>query len=120
MTVVLISFFALFRASSGPPGTANPVQSIEAPAMLIHTTFLPTAACDTVCQLRANSAHATWTSVGNVTVDGVVHNLHFSHNGKILGLRSVQGVSGNSKRDDVDDDGGVVAAYFWENDSQTA
>lgn len=76
--------------------------------------------CDTVCQLRANSAHATWTSVGNVTVDGVVHNLHFSHNGKILRLRSVQGVSGNLKRDDVDDDGRVVAAYFWEDDNQTA
>ncbi|KFY23762.1 hypothetical protein V491_02415 [Pseudogymnoascus sp. VKM F-3775] len=70
--------------------------------------------------LRAKSAHVTWTSIGNVTVDGVVHDPHFSHSGKILRLRSVQGVPGNSRRDNVDDDGGVVVAYFWEDDSQTA
>lgn len=122
VTAVIVSFFTLWRASSGPAGTPNPVRSIEAaPGMLLHSAFLPKDACGTVCQLKANTPHATWTAIGNVTIDGVHHDVHFSQKGQVLGIRAVTGAAGGiAKRDDYDDDNGIVATYFWEDDSETA
>lgn len=120
IAAVLTSFFSLFRASSGPAGD-SPVRSLTAPSFTIHDALLPADACDTICQFKANAANATfWASVGNTTVDGIFHDIHFSQNGKILGLRAVPSPSGNTKRDDTYDDNGVVAAYFWQDDHQTA
>lgn len=121
IAAVLTSFFSLFRASSGPAGD-SPVRSLTAPSFIIHDALLPAEACDAICQFKANAANTnTWASIGNTTVDGMFHDIHFSQNGKILGLRAVPSASsGNTKRDDTYDDNGVVATYFWQDDHQTA
>lgn len=121
ITAILTSFFALFRASSGPAGDDSPVRSIAAPSFIMHDLLLPTGGCDTVCQLKANAASTTsWAAVGNITVDGIFHDVHFSQNGQVLGLRAVQAADSNARRDDTYDDNGVVAAYFWQDDHETA
>lgn len=39
----------------------------------------------------------------------------------MIGVRAVQSTAGTKyKRDDIDDDGGFVADYFWEDNNQQA
>ncbi|KAL1967133.1 hypothetical protein VTN77DRAFT_3424 [Rasamsonia byssochlamydoides] len=100
MSAVLVSFFTLFRASSGPAGTPNPVRRFDTITSAIHEAWLPTESCSTLCQLKAGAPHGTWTSIGKETP------------------RPKSGAT--TKRDDDDDDDGIVATYFWEDDNEQA
>ncbi|KAI1420683.1 hypothetical protein F5Y12DRAFT_105966 [Xylaria sp. FL1777] len=120
---LIISFFAIFRPSSGRAGlteVASLVRRIdETPRMLIHRDFSETDDCDKICQFKANMPHKTWTTIGNITVDGMDHDVHFSHNGRALGIRTMKSpVAGNSKRDDPVHD--VVATYYWDDQNERA
>ena len=118
ITVVLLNFFSNFISSSGPSDASSTKRANDYP--LIDADWLPTESCSTYCQLKAGAAHGAWTAFANATVNGVHHDLHFRQNGTLMGLRAVPRLPLMEKRDDVDNDGGIVAAYFWEDDSQQA
>ena len=119
MSAILVSFFTLFKESSGPAGTDSPARrAIDYSA--IHDPWMPTESCSTLCQLKAGAPHGEWVPLGNTTIDNVFHDIHFHQEGTRMGLRAVQSSGSTVKRDDIYDDDGIVATYFWEDDNQQA
>ncbi|KAJ5570824.1 hypothetical protein N7535_004484 [Penicillium sp. DV-2018c] len=121
IAVVIMNFITLFIPSSGPSDASNTKRDMLYSLIgAVHDAWQPTESCSTHCQLKARAAHGVWTHFASATVDGVHHDLHFRQNGTLNGLRAVPRPTTSMKRDDVDDEGGIVAAYFWEDNNQQA
>jgi hypothetical protein len=101
------------RAAEGYNGSAIP---------MIDAAWAADESCSILCKLKSGAAQNEWIAIGNTTVNGVFHDVLFQHSGNQMGIKAIQRFPGSSlgKRDDIDDDGGYVAAYFWEDNNQQA
>ncbi|KAH6703205.1 hypothetical protein BKA61DRAFT_581778 [Leptodontidium sp. MPI-SDFR-AT-0119] len=118
--VAAITNFYLVYAALGV--TDSPVRrDIAGVTPNIHELWLPSESSSTLSKLKANATDGVWTSIGNTTVNGIFHEVHFRQLGPMLGVKVIQSTAGaKDRRDDTDDDGGYVAAYFWEDNNQQA
>jgi hypothetical protein len=97
---------------------------------LAHTFHLETdypalPGCGVRCRLNKEVPEGDWSMVGNATVNGLFHTMHFKKNGTISGVRSIQhgpvsSTSGIQARQQQDNDGGVVVDYYWFNNNENA
>ena len=83
--------------------------------------YPPMAGVSTRFRLENEAPEGDWRLIGNATVHGVFHAIHYKRNGTLNGLRSIQfgSVKSASKRAE-DNDGGVVVDYNWNSISETA
>ena len=84
-----------------------------------NTIYLPTAEQSAVQQLHTLEPEGDWRSIGNATIDGIFHDLHYRRNGSVAGLRAMQYPSHGLSTRSEDDFGGVVVDYHW-NDANRA
>lgn len=119
---VLWNFFAIWRVSNTAPGAIHPARDGLGVLTLVHSQWLPSADCSVACRLHAGAVENSWTLFANSTAAGVTHDLHFIRSGTISGIRATRSTSGGGrdKRQDVDDDGGMVVSYYWDNGNETA
>lgn len=115
----LTNFYLAYKASA--PADPGPARRIEGVQSDIHPLYLPSNSETMLDKLRTHTIEGQWTHFGNTTVYGIQHDMQFQRQGSQLGIKAIPRTQGlKSKRDDVDDDGGIVNTYFWEDNNQQA
>ena len=83
--------------------------------------YPPVAGVGTRYRLEHEAPEGDWRPIGNATIDGVFHAIHYKRNGTLNGLRSVQyGSAEDFVKRAEDDYGGVVVDYNWNSLSEAA
>ncbi|KAH9947045.1 hypothetical protein B0H21DRAFT_708767 [Amylocystis lapponica] len=102
-------------------------RDLDGPLIDINTEYPAISGCGTTCRLKFEAEEGPWRSIGNVTVDGIFHDLHYRRNGSFSGLRSIQRgpVDQLSKRQSFhngedNNDGGMVVDYYYLDENETA
>lgn len=119
---IISTFFLAYKFISN-----GPVMELRTNAgnvlTLTDARWQAAAGCGIGCQLKAGAALDAWTHFGNMTVNDIQHTMHFYRSGTINGIRAIpvggSGVAG-SKRSDSDDESGIVATYFWDDNNESA
>lgn len=115
----LTNFYLAYKAST--PADPGPQRRIEGVESDIHSLYLPSKSENMLDKLRTHTIENQWTHFGNTTVYGIHHDMQFQRQGSKLGIKAIPRIQDlKSKRDDVDDDGGIVTTYFWEDNNQQA
>lgn len=111
--------------------TLNPRDDVEATSWRIHANYTQTTECNLRCQLKTNAPHGTWTHFGNVTSEGVLHNVYFYQNGSTYGIRIHQSPSALASlstrqtetvtiQEGWEQEGAIVSSLYWGDDSEAA
>lgn len=118
--VAVLTNFYLIYATIGT--SDSPVRrDVSEITAQVHEFWKPTESISTLAKLKANTNEGVWVSIGNTTINGTFHDVHFQQLGSMLGVKAIQSTTGmKERRDDADDEGGFVAAYFWEDNNQQA
>ncbi|ESZ96047.1 hypothetical protein SBOR_3524 [Sclerotinia borealis F-4128] len=115
----LTNFYLVYATMGTSNGPAR--RDIAGITANIHDLWLPSESSSTVFKLKTNTIDGVWTPIGNTTINGLYHEVHFRQLGSMLGVKAIQSAAGaKNRRDDAADDGGYVAAYFWEDNNQQA
>lgn len=116
IVATIASYALLFVPTAGPDNPAK--RAVEGVSAQVHDHFLLGDGSTPLDAMRSSGIEDQWVEYGNATIDGVQHTMHFHKTGNMMGVRAVRTGAGNEKRDDRDDDEGVVATYFWEDNNQ--
>ncbi|KAH9947036.1 hypothetical protein B0H21DRAFT_708759 [Amylocystis lapponica] len=102
-------------------------RDLDGPLIDINTEYPAISGCGTTCRLKFEAEEGPWRSIGNVTVNGIFHDLHYQRNGSFSGLRSIQHgpVDQMNKRQSFhngedNNDGGMVVDYYFVDESEKA
>ncbi|KAH9947044.1 hypothetical protein B0H21DRAFT_369780 [Amylocystis lapponica] len=102
-------------------------RDLDGPLIDINTEYPAISGCGTACRLKFEAEEGPWRSIGNATVNGIFHDLHYQRNGSFSGLRSIQHgpVDQMSKRQSFqngedNNDGGMVVDYYFYDENETA
>jgi hypothetical protein len=120
---VIATFFYLYKVFQKNDPSLLPTRSIGAGTFHLHAEYVPTTACDIRCKLNATAGSGEWTTLGNITTNGTLHNIHYRRSGGIHGVRAVPDKSSNTdalrmrQSDDTADNNGFIIAYYWEDNS---
>ena len=109
VTALLGNFFLAFKAFGKRDSTDHWI--LDYPSLTGYST---------IHQLHDNEPEGGWRLIGNATVQGLFHDLHYYRNGSIAGLRALPyKTNGLSKRLEKDY-GGVVVDYHWNDGNHVA
>lgn len=110
---VIGAFFAAF----------SPSGRREFDDVIFNTDYEPVLGCGLRCRLHIEAPEGDWRVIGNSTVHGVFHSLHYRRQGSISGFRSIEhgpisniGVVSRAEGGE----GGVVVDYNWRSLNQQA
>lgn len=110
---VIGAFFAAF----------SPSGRRELDEVIFHTDYAPALGCGLRCRLHTEAPEGDWRVIGNATVQGVFHSLHYRRQGSISGFRSIEhgpiSATGVVSRAEGGE-GGVVVDYNWRSLNQQA
>lgn len=110
---VIGAFFAAFE----------PFGRRELDEVIFHIDYAPVLGCSLRCRLRSEAPEGDWRVIGNVTVQGIFHSLHYQRQGSISGFRSIEhgpiSAAGVVSRAEGGE-GGVVVDYNWRSLSEQA
>ncbi|KAH9947050.1 hypothetical protein B0H21DRAFT_883369 [Amylocystis lapponica] len=102
-------------------------RDLDGPLIDVNTEYPAISGCGTACRLKFEAEEGPWRSIGNVTVNGIFHDLHYQRNGSFSGLRSIQHgpVDQMSKRQGLhngedNNDGGMVVDYYFVDENESA
>jgi hypothetical protein len=113
---LLHAFYATYLATNTGPANDGGARSLGGVVLKIDAAVAPASSCGLKCKLESLEFEGgkEWSSIGNVTVDGIYHDLHYSRSSDIHGLRVHQtsGSDSNGKRNE-EDEGGFVIDYYW-------
>jgi len=113
---VISNFFVFYLSRSTP-------RKRDIDSVFYHEPYIPTANCGLGCKLdAAGLLERQWYPIGNMTTNGIYHDIHHWRSGNIRGLRAYQGGfnSVHLKRTDEDSDGGFVGDYYWISPNENA
>lgn len=82
-------------------------------AFIINLAHPPLPDCDAVCRLQNEEPEGDWRMIGNATLTGVFHEIHYRRSGNYTGLRAIQMSNGGLGRREEKNSGGVVIDYNW-------
>lgn len=123
--VVATACLAFLMATFGQKSGNTDKRFIAEISTDIHQPWLAQPGCDTKCRLDAEFPDDQWLSVGNTTVQGVLHDLHHWRSGTLRGVRAyaINTTTALDTRQEAADAysyGGYVAAYYWDDGNQAA
>lgn len=117
----LTNFYLAYKSTAGADSGSPFRRHLEGVEANIHELFLPAGSVTLLDKLKANIVEGQWASIGNTTVNGRYHDIHFHRQGSTFGIKAIQSNSVvTHKRDDSDDESGFVGTYFWEDNNQQA
>lgn len=137
-TIATVAVYSNFFAAPWSGGRRS------SDALYANTEYPPVPGCSTACRLKSEAEEGDWRAIGNVrlhyklgallraydrsvqvTVDGAFHNIFYRRQETVSGLRAVRSCTpsaGNGKRqqDVEDNDGGMVADYYYVDEDEPA
>ena len=94
--------------------TLYKMQGRELTDYIYHVDYPPVPGCGSRCRLELEAPEGGWRLIGNATVNGIFHTLHYKREGSYNGLRSIQyGSEEEFAKRAEDNYGGVVVDYNW-------